>query len=214
MSLAHSNYVNQEALRVVLKPENTSSSNTNTQLSIHTYTYIYIYIYIYIYTYIHIHIHMYIYVYICIHTYIYIYIHTYIYTYIHIHIYVYIHIRLCIRFLCVYASFYRRFQSLQSLFDHCFFSFRSLFESISIDYKTLDSACTGAKLFCIWKFLSASFFGQGSFHFISTSFVTCDFVFLLFRRKSGHDDVYKWNHNSKFMVGKLFSLLFYLFARV
>ena len=42
--------------------------------------------------------------------------------------------------------------------DHCFRSFRSLFESISIDYK--NTGAPEAKLFCIWNFLSAAFFGM------------------------------------------------------
>ena len=54
----------------------------------------------------------------------------------------------------MYTSFYRRFQSFQSLF-------RSLFSLVSIAvwiyFNRLQN--TGAKLFCIWNFLSAAFFG-------------------------------------------------------
>ena len=60
-------------------------------------------------------------------------------------------LRLRVRFK--YGSFYRRFQSFQSLFE-------SLFSLVSIAiwiyFNRLRN--TGAKLFCIWIFLSAAFF--------------------------------------------------------
>ena len=47
-----------------------------------------------------------------------------------------------VRFVCVYASSTLAFIAVSNRFsrflDHCFCSFRSLFESISIDYKTLE----------------------------------------------------------------------------
>ena len=50
--------------------------------------------------------------------------------------------QLCVRFVCVCASwstlpFIAVYNSFSRCVDHCFCSFRSLFESISIDYKTL-----------------------------------------------------------------------------
>ena len=60
-------------------------------------------------------------------------------------------LRLCVRFK--YASFYRRFQSFQSLFG-------SLFSLVSIAVWTYFNRLqnTGAKLFRIWNVLSAAFF--------------------------------------------------------
>ena len=59
-----------------------------------------------------------------------------------------------VHFVCIYASFYHRFQSFQSLF-------RSLFLLVSVAVSIYSNRLqkTGAKLFCIWNFLFAAFFG-------------------------------------------------------
>ena len=62
-------------------------------------------------------------------------------------------VALCVRFLFNIAVFNRFSRCL----DHRFRSFRSLFESISIDYKTLEH---WELRFCIWNFLSAAFFAN------------------------------------------------------
>ena len=61
--------------------------------------------------------------------------------------------QISVRFVCVYASNTLPFINLSNRFsrclDHCFRSLPSLFESISIDYKTLEHS--GAESFRIWK---------------------------------------------------------------
>ena len=62
-----------------------------------------------------------------------------------------------VHFVCIYASFYHRFQSFQSLF-------RSLFLLVSVAVSIYSNRLqnTGAKLFCIWNFLSAAFLASTS----------------------------------------------------
>ena len=62
-----------------------------------------------------------------------------------------------VHFVCINASFNHRFQSIQSLF-------RSLFLLVSVAVSIYSNRLqnTGAKLFCIWNFLSAAFLASTS----------------------------------------------------
>ena len=67
-----------------------------------------------------------------------------------------------VRFVCVYASSTIPFIAISNrssrCLDHFFRSFRSLFESTSIDYKTLEQWKLSLR-FWIFNFSSAAFFG-------------------------------------------------------
>ena len=64
-----------------------------------------------------------------------------------------------VRFVCVYASSTLPFLAVSNRFnrclDHCFHSFRSLFESISIAYKTLQLNYFVFKTFYLLPFLAS-----------------------------------------------------------
>ena len=71
--------------------------------------------------------------------------------------------QISVRFVCVYASSTIPFIAISNHFsrclDHCFRSFRSLLESISIDHKTLEQWKLSSR-FWICNFSSAAFFGS------------------------------------------------------
>ena len=74
--------------------------------------------------------------------------------------------QICLRFVCVYAlnyaSFYRPVSNRFSrCLDHCFHLFRSLFESISIAYKTLELNYFVFETFCLLPFLASVSRPQG-----------------------------------------------------
>ena len=80
-------------------------------------------------------------------------------------------LRLCV--LLQYASFYWRLQSFQCCFEPCFRQFWSLFESISIHYRTLEP-----NYFVFETFLSSAFLApvsrrQGP---LDSHYYTCSYL--------------------------------------